>query len=174
LARASEPSKEDFMNRKMMALVGVVAVAWAAAVTAREPTPPPEPAQEIQESRTIEGEVVEVSAQSLTIRTTDGRRMTFSVDRDLTTGVEPITVGSRVRVEYRGDELFEVVDVRLLADLDEPDVDVPDVEPDPQVAPAAAQTERDELPGTASPLPLLLVTGLALLGSGLALSARRV
>ncbi|MGH9320026.1 MAG: hypothetical protein ACRD21_19670 [Vicinamibacteria bacterium] len=38
---------------------------------------------------------------------------------------------------------------------------------------ASAQADDDELPGTASPLPLLLITGLSLLGGGLGLSAWR-
>ena len=66
-----------------MAVAAGVAVSalkprWAAAVSAQEPTPPPEPPQPPPASQSIEGEVVEVNAQSLTIRTTDGRSMTFS------------------------------------------------------------------------------------------------
>jgi LPXTG-motif cell wall-anchored protein len=48
---------------------------------------------------------------------------------------------------------------------------------DPARAPSAAvrtqDPDDDELPETASPLPALVLAGLALLGSGLGLSARR-
>lgn len=161
------------MKWKTFAFVGVMAMV-ATALAAQEPTPPPETAPQVEASKTIEGDVVEVSAESLTIRATDGRRLTFTVGRDLTTGSTPVTVGSRVQVEYRGDELFEVVDVHLLGDPGVPEDNGSDnggVEPSPQTAPAASS--KDALPETASPLPLLLVSGLALLGSGLGLSARR-
>ncbi len=154
------------MRHRTIGYFGVIVLAMASMAFAQEPTPAPErpvdsapAAQSTIQVRHIEGEAVEVNAQMLTVRTDDGRRMTFSVDRDLTAGVDPITVGSRVRVEYRGEQELEVVNVTLrpLAE--------------PAAAPAASQ--RDELPGTASPLPMMLAAGLALLGSGLGLSARR-
>jgi hypothetical protein len=65
------------------------------------------------ENRTISGRVVEVDNDSLVIETPSGQRMTFSVDRDLTTGAQPIRVGSQVRVEYRGETELEMVNVTL-------------------------------------------------------------
>lgn len=156
------------MTLQTIGYFGAIALAMAPMVFAREQTPEPAPAQStIIEERHIEGEVVEVNAQMLTVRTEDGRRMTFSVDRDLTAGVEPITVGSRVRVEYRGEQQLEVVNVSRLP--------LARIETTPQTEPAAATaaSQRDELPRTASPLPIILGAGLALLGSGLGLSALR-
>lgn len=172
------------MRQRSIGYIGAMALAMAPMAIAQEQTPTPEtpPAQiVVQENRTIEGEVVEVSAEMLTIRTSDGRMMTFSVDRDLTSGAAPITVGSRVRVEYRGETELEVVNVSGIplshqeADDDNGHTEAARVETgrqiDPEAAPAAA--EQEELPATASPLPLLLLTGLALLGSGVGLATRR-
>jgi LPXTG-motif cell wall-anchored protein len=178
------------MRHRTIGYFGAIVLAMAPMMFAQEPTPVPEPPLEeapaaritIQE-RHIEGEVVEVNAQMLTVRTEEGRRMAFSVDRDLTAGAEPITVGSRVRVEYRGEQQLEVVNVSLLTLDNDPDdngdnggveaarVETTTTRTQPAAAPAASQ--RDELPATASPLPVLLAVGLALLGSGLGLSSRR-
>jgi hypothetical protein len=67
--------------------------------------------QRTTENRTITGKVVEVDNDSLVIETASGQRMTFKVDHDLTTGAQPITVGSQVRVEYRGETELELVNV---------------------------------------------------------------
>jgi LPXTG-motif cell wall-anchored protein len=204
---------------------------------AQQPTPPerqtpPEQSSVRIENKTVEGEVVELNAQRIVIRTTDGNRMTFTVDRDLAGGPNAVAVGQRVRVEYKsgsdplavvtvsripGDNLRDdVEDVAREAadkaegvadraeDLVDPDDDndrEPAREParvapapapapsatarmqepartqDPARAPSAAartqDPDDDELPATASPLPALVLAGLALLGSGLGLSARR-
>lgn len=151
------------MRQRMIGcMMGAIALAMGATVIAQEQTPVvPEPesmARSTTEDRRVEGEVLEVNARVLTVRTNDGRTMTFSVDRDLTTGAEPITVGSRVRVDYHGEEQLMVSTVGRL----------------PSGGAQVARIEtRDELPGTAGPLPLMIVAGLALLGSGLGLSLRR-
>jgi hypothetical protein len=168
------------MRQRSIGYFGAIAIAMAPMVFGQEQTPVSEretpPQSTTQERPTIEGDVVEVNAQMLTVLTVDGRTMTFSVDRDLTAGVEPITLGSRVRVEYSGEQQLVAMNVsRLRIPDQDPDdnggVETARVETTPQTTPAASQ--RDELPGTASPLPMMLVTGLALLGSGLGLSVRR-
>ncbi len=94
------------MKQRSIGYVGALVLAMAPMVGAQQPTPPerqtpPEQSGVRVENRTVEGEVVELNAQKLVVRTTDGNRMTFSVDRDLTVGATPIAVGQRVRVEYR-------------------------------------------------------------------------
>jgi LPXTG-motif cell wall-anchored protein len=176
----------------------------------------------------VEGEVVELNAQRLVVRTTDGNRMTFTVDRDLSTGAAPIAVGQRVRVEYKsGSDPLAVITVSRIPDnprestlsdkLEEAGEEVADkaegaadriedaVDPDDgqeqepvRVAPAPAarpapsaatrtqeparpatsarvaqDPDDNQLPDTATPLPALILAGLALLGSGVGLSARR-
>lgn len=189
------------MRQRTIGYFGSIALAMGSMVLAQEQTPVPEPPREevvapqsTDQQRNIEGEVVEVNAEMLTIRTDDGRRMTFSVDRDLTAGVEPIDAGSRVEVNYRGEQELEVVSVSLLPldneledngledngledsrPEDNGGVEAARVQTTPQTQPTAppAAAQQEELPGTASPLPLILAAGLALLGSGLGLSLRR-
>ncbi len=174
------------MKHRTIGYMGAIALAMATTVVAQEQTPvvpePQTPARSTTEDRRIEGEVLEVSARTLAVRTDDGRRMTFSVDRDLTTGAEPITVGSRVRVDYHGEEQLMVSTVGRIptggaevARIETPQPAPPAVErrtETRQPAPPAVE-RRDELPGTASPLPMMLAAGLALLGSGVGLSAWR-
>jgi hypothetical protein len=173
------------MRQRTIGYFGAIALAMAPMVFTQEqrpvPQPPPEEAPAAEgtlQVRQLEGEVVEVNAQRLTVRTDDGRRVTLSVDRDLTAGAEPVTVGSRVRVEYRGEQQLEVVNVSLLPLDRDPEDNGADeaagVERTPEAEPSAAPaaSEREELPATASPLPILLAIGLALVGSGLGLSAR--
>ena len=213
------------MKQRSIGYVGALVLAMAPMVGAQQPTPPerqtpPEQSGVRVENRTVEGEVVELNAQKLVVRTTDGNRMTFSVDRDLTVGATPIAVGQRVRVEYRsgvdpiavvtvtripGSDVVDKVEetagasdvadaVEDAADEVEDAIDDDDANdraaeparvPPARVAPAPATTARmqdparqapaqtDELPDTASPLPALVLAGLALLGSGFGLSARR-
>jgi hypothetical protein len=178
------------MRQRTIGYFGSIALAMSSMGLAQEQTPVPEPPREqvaepqsTEQQRNIRGEVVEVNAEMLAIRTDDGRRMTFSVDRDLTAGVEPIKVGSRVEVNYRGEQELEVVNVILLPldnglednGLEDNGVEATRVQTTPQTQPTAppAAAQQDELPGTASPLPLVLAAGLALLGSGLGLSLRR-
>jgi hypothetical protein len=162
------------MRQRTIGYMGAIALAMATTVVAQEQTPiVPEretmPARSTTEDRRIEGEVLEVSARTLAVRTDDGRRMTFTVDRDLTTGAEPITVGSRVRVDYHGEEQLMVSTVGRIP---VGGAEVASIETTPQPAPPAVE-RRDELPGTSSPLPMMLAAGLALLGSGIGLSAWR-
>ena len=162
------------MRQRTIGYMGAIALAMATTAVAQEQTPVvPErgttPARSTTEDLRIEGEVLEVSARTLAVRTDDGRRMTFTVDRDLTTGAEPITVGSRVRVDYHGEEQLMVSTVGRIPTGG---AEVARIETTPQPAPPAVE-RRDELPGTSSPLPMMLAAGLALLGSGLGLSAWR-
>jgi LPXTG-motif cell wall-anchored protein len=183
------------MRQRTIGYFGSIALAMSSMVLAQEQTPVPEPPREevvepqsTEQQSNIRGEVVEVNAEMLTIRTDDGRRMTFSADRDLTAGVEPIKVGSRVEVNYRGEQELEVVNVILLPldngledngvednGVEDNGVEAARVQTTPQTQPTAppAAAQQDELPATASPLPLILAAGLALLGSGLGLSLRR-
>jgi LPXTG-motif cell wall-anchored protein len=212
------------MNQRSIGYIGAMALALAPMVAAQQPTPPerqtpPEQSSVRVENRTVEGEVVEVNAQRIVVRTPAGNRMTFSVDRDLTSGAAPIAVGQRVRVEYKSgvdplavvtvsrspgavdraadaveDAADEVADaVEDAADEVEDAIDDNDRREPARVAPAPSTMARaqdpartppaaaraqdpdqdDELPDTASPLPALVLAGLALLGSGFGLSARR-
>jgi hypothetical protein len=173
------------MRQRTIGYFGAIALAMAPMVFTQEqppvPQPPPEEAPAAEgtiQVRQLEGEVVEVNAQRLTVRADDGRRVTLSVGRDLTVGAEPVTVGSRVRIEYRGDQQLEVVNVSLLPvarNLEDNGAGAAArVETTPEAEPSAAPaaSEREALPATASPLPILIVIGLALVGSGLGLSAR--
>lgn len=189
------------MRKTTIGFIATVALFGASLASAQTEAPPPapEPAA-VQEStvRTVSGEVVTVTPTTLTIRTSDGRNMTFTVDRDLTIGPEAITVGKKVRVEYRGDQELQAVLVSPLAAIGEAvervgeeieeaakavadKVDDPDngdngaearVQTPTPTDPAAEAASR-ELPETAGPLPLLLLAGLSLLGGGLGLSVLR-
>jgi hypothetical protein len=175
-----------------MASIAVLVLAAASLVSAQSETAPatrePVVTQETRTNVTVTGEVVSVSPTMITIRSSDGRNMTFTVTRDWTTGPEPIRVGDRVRVEYRGTDKLEAVVVSALrgagealedageavADAGEAVADRLDPDDDNGAPRAQPQTAADsELPATAGPLPLLLLAGLSLLGGGVALSARR-
>jgi LPXTG-motif cell wall-anchored protein len=221
------------MNQRSIGYIGAFALVMAPLLAAaQQPTPPerqtpPEQSGVRIENRTVEGEVVELNAQRIVVRTTDGNRMTFTVDRDLTTGATPIAVGQRVRVEYKsGSDPLAVITVsripgepgKTVSDTiedagekvadeaegvadrleDVVDDDNGDDQEPARVAPAPSAAARmqdperpqdparpssaatrsqdpddDELPATATPLPALILAGLALLGSGFGLSARR-
>jgi LPXTG-motif cell wall-anchored protein len=218
------------MNQRSIGYVGAFALAMAPMLAAaQQPTPPERETPPAQgsvriENRTVEGEVVELNAERIVVRTTDGNRMTFTVDRDLASGATPIAVGQRVRVEYKsgtdplavitvsripGETLSEKIEdagekvadkAEDVADRIEDAVDNDDDQEPARVAPApspaarmqdpaarpqdpqrpasaATRTQQDpddrELPATATPLPALILAGLALLGSGFGLSARK-
>jgi LPXTG-motif cell wall-anchored protein len=193
------------MRQRSIGYIGAMALAMSPLILeAQQPTPPeretPPVQSSVERNLTIEGKVVEVNAQRLVVRTNDGKQMTFTVNRDLTTGADPITVGERVRVVYSGAERLSIVTVNSLADEIEGAADrvedavdrtadkIEDAIDDPDDRRTMAQTEArdrddrqrmaqtdpdDELPGTASPLPALILAGLALLGSGFGLSSRR-
>ncbi len=182
------------MRQRSIGYIGAMALAMSPMLLeAQEPTPrESQPVQStVIENKTVEGEVVQVNAQQLVVRTNDGKQMTFTVDRDLTKGADPITVGERVRVVYSGVDSLTIVTVNSLADVIEGAADrvedavdrtadkIEDAVDDDDDARTMAQTEArdpdddDELPETASPLPALVLAGLALLGSGFGLSSRR-
>jgi LPXTG-motif cell wall-anchored protein len=189
------------MNQRSIGYVGAFALAMAPMLAAaQQPTPPERETPPAQgsvriENRTVEGEVVELNAERIVVRTTDGNRMTFTVDRDLASGATPIAVGQRVRVEYKsgtdplavitvsripGETLSEKMPARV-APAPSPAARMQDPAARPQdpqrPASAATRTQQDpddrELPATATPLPALILAGLALLGSGFGLSARK-
>lgn len=132
------------MRTRSIGFLGALALALAPVAMAQTPpTPQPQPEgtstqQRTIENRTITGRVVEVDNDSLVVETASGQRMTFKVDHDLTTGAQPITVGSQVRVEYRGETELEVVNVsRAEATSPRPEA----TEPDRPEATAARPTE---------------------------------
>lgn len=185
------------MSKKTIGFIATVVFAGASLASAQsEPAGSAPESASIQQStttRTVTGEVVTVTSKLLTIRTSDGRNMTFVVDRDLTSGPDAITVGKQVRVEYRGDQELQAVVVSPIAakigeavekagqEIEEAgeavarkaDNGVEARVQTPRATDPAARTSSRELPETAGPLPLLLVAGLSLLGGGLGLSARR-
>lgn len=124
------------------------------------------------------GEVKKVAnrGSDVTVQFKDGNRVTLHPDPEFTVSINgKATKPSGLRP---GDQLnFYIPQSRLVAQLDEtpsatPTEEVP-MEPAPaEEAPAMAATE--ELPKTASPLPMFGLVGLALLALGAALTAYRV
>jgi hypothetical protein len=194
--------EKDDMRRKTAGSFAAVALAAASLAWAQGQVGPPAPESSVQEStmnRTVTGEVVSATATKLSIRTSDGRDMTFILDPDLSADHEAIVVGRQVRVEYRGERELQAVLVSPLAKVGEAVAELGDKIEDAgkavadevkdatsdngdngHGAPAQAGATGDpadsqaaELPETAGPLPLLLLAGLSLLGGGLGLSARR-
>jgi hypothetical protein len=179
------------MRTKTMGSIAVLVLVAASLASAQSDRPAQErvATQETRTNVTVTGEVVSVSPTMLTIRSSDGRNMNFTVTRDWTTGANPVRVGDRVRVEYRGEDTFEAVVVSALrgagealedageavADAGEAVADRLDPDDDNGVQSRTAADPDDSaaLPETAGPLPLLLLAGLSLLGGGLGLSLRR-
>lgn len=113
-----------------------------------------------QETQTVTGTVVSASDASLVIRTQGGEQRTFVVDTTTSLPQEDLEAGARVSVHFTetGDARFQATRVttddaaRAAADdmsgLGDPD---------------------DELPATASPIPLLALGGLIGLVGGAAI-----
>ncbi len=145
------------------------------------------------------GVVVSSTTESLVVRMDDGTERTFNVTSTTALPTARLAEGNRVTVQYRplNAGLFEAARVELAAAINR---DRPVMNPTPDRSmmsePAAIQdrvtgadttaTQRDNdanqrdanedretLPSTASPMPLLALAGVAALISSLVLKARR-
>ena len=101
------------------------------------------------QSATVTGEVIASSATSLIIQDEHGQRQTFVVNEQ-TNLPGPLQSGTWVTVEYSGQQATRVTS---------------------SAAPAGSESSA-ELPGTASPLALLVLIGSASLGGVAALRLR--
>jgi hypothetical protein len=125
------------------------------------------------------GEVKKVANRGadLTVQFKDGNKLTLHPDPNFEVSINgKPTKPSGLRP---GDKLnFYVPQSRLVAQLDEtpsatPTEETP-MEPAPAEEPAPAMAATEELPKTASPLPMFGVAGLGLLGLGGLLTALRL
>lgn len=152
-----------------------------------------------QTPTTTSGVVVSSTTESLVVRMDDGTERTFNVTSTTALPTARLAEGNRVTVQYRplNAGLFEAARVELAAAINR---DRPVMNPTPDRSmmsePAAIQgrvtgadttaTQRDNdanqrdanedretLPSTASPMPLLALAGVAALISSLVLKARR-
>jgi hypothetical protein len=131
------------------------------------------------------GVVVSSSTNSVVVRMDDGTQRTFNVTRSTILPPDRLAEGNRVTVQYRPLDggLFEASSVTIATS--------PASTADRSMTPATTAAQRDPaatsdtptprnaaddgdtLPSTASPMPLLALTGLASLVAGIALKARR-
>ena len=120
---------------------------------------------------TISGTVVSVTDQVLVLATDKGN-LTFDLDKD-TVKPAAIAVGSRITVSYDSDDkTTDKMDARQIVMSPEASVATPAPQTTPQETNPAPQEEREELPQTASPLPLIAVLGLLSLAGGIMLRNR--
>jgi hypothetical protein len=126
-----------------------------------------------QTEKTVSGKVVSSSSSQLVIRTDDGRQMTFNVD---STSTVPAGLRDDARISVRYHELaggtFHAANVTTTA---APTTTTPETRTDMPQEPAttAAAEPTRELPATASPLPLVGLSGLLALAGGLGARALR-
>ena len=139
------------------------------------------------------GVVVSSTTEALVVRMDDGSQRTFNVTSTTALPSARLAEGNRVTVQYRPLDagLFEAARVDLATALtrdfqaptptDRPMTSEPTATPREITATQRETTatqrettrDRETLPATASPMPLLALSGLAALVAGLALKARR-
>ncbi len=145
-------------------------------------------------STSTSGVVVSSTTESLIVRMDDGTQRTFNVTPTTTLPTARLAEGNRVTVQYRPLDagLFEAARVELTNALN-PDRPAP-TPSDRSMMSETAATQRDNttatqsenariqgettedretLPATASPMPLLALAGLGALVAGLVMKARR-
>jgi LPXTG-motif cell wall-anchored protein len=155
---------------KKFALSKLLALAFALAVVAPTGTPALADAPLV----TISGTVVSMVDEVLVLRTDRGN-LTFDLDKS-TEMPANITVGSQITVSYDSDDdPADRMDARRIVMTPEaspvaPSVTTPaptpEATPREEVSGSVEDTDTDELPATASPLPLVGAAGLlALAGS---------
>lgn len=146
-----------------------------------------------QSSTSTSGVVVSSTTESLVVRMDDGTQRTFNVTSTTNLPSMRLAEGNRVTVQYRPLDagLFEAARVELATALN-PDRPAPTPSDRSMMTETAATqgsmtaTERDNariqgettedretLPATASPMPLLALAGLGALVAGLVMKARR-
>ena len=134
---------------------------------------------------TITGTVVSRVDEVLVVRTDRGD-LTFDLDKSTEMPAD-LPVGSRITVSYDSDDkVTDRMDARKIVMAPEPTVSTPAPTPTPapmtpttpaptvttQQTTTAYETDQDELPATASPLPLMGGAGLLALAGGLLLRKR--
>ena len=184
--RGYRAGRNDVMNNRVNQMklnLAVLLMVGALAVPAAAQTP-----------TSTSGVVVSSTTESLVVRMDDGTERTFSVTSTTNLPTARLAEGNRVTVQYRPLDagLFEAARVELAAAINR---DRPVTNPTPDRSmmsePAAIQgsvtptqndttatprdttEDRETLPSTASPMPLLALSGIAALISGLILKARR-
>jgi|JI8StandDraft_1071087.scaffolds.fasta_scaffold39738_2 hypothetical protein len=189
--RGCRAGRNDVMNNRVTQMklnLPVLLMIGALAIPAAAQTP-----------ASTSGVVVSSTTESLVVRMDDGTERTFNVTSTTALPTARLAEGNRVTVQYRplNAGLFEAARVELAAAINR---DRPVMNPTPDRSmmsePAAIQdrvtgadttaTQRDNdanqrdanedretLPSTASPMPLLALAGVAALISSLVLKARR-
>lgn len=184
------------MKRTLVPLFAILALVLAAPLVAQSAAPPGH--MDSPGATYISGTLVSLGADSIVIRTDTGETRTFLINA-ATVGVQSYPVGNRVKIDFVLDDQGSSIAKQILGDTSststsltetttpalqpvapavestdttlstETDIDTADTTDD--VAMEAGQNE--ELPATASPLPLLALLGLGAVGSGVGLSFLR-
>ena len=119
------------------------------------------------------GTVVSVTDEVLVLATTDKGNLTFDLDKS-TEMPAGIVVGNRITVSYDSDDkTTDKMDARQIVMSPAASTGVT-TSPAPSAAPQESQAyqEEQELPATASPLPLMAAAGLLSLAGGILLRKR--
>jgi LPXTG-motif cell wall-anchored protein len=165
----SAEAKEDVM--KKAALSNLLALALAVVALTGAPAFADAPLV------TITGTVVSMDGEVLVL-STDRGNLTFDLDKSTEMPATAIAVGNRITVSYDSDDKPEdKMDARKIVMAPATTTPTPTVTPTAPSTPAPQPTPSyddtsDELPATASPLPLLGIVGLLALSGGLLLRKR--
>lgn len=126
------------------------------------------------ENKTVTGKVTSATSNSIMVTTDSGDRMTFMTDTQTERPVS-LSPGTRIRVDYMthpGGE-YHASTVTTLSAEEYPrstsTEEYPRSTTEPRTTSTDYETEGENLPQTASPLPLLATAGLAALGVALGL-----
>lgn len=146
------------MKRSVVCMLSILALALAVPAMA-------------QSEQTASGTVVSSSATQLVIKTADGRQMTFVVDSDSNAPAN-LPQGAPVTVRYHDmNGTFHAANVSATAAAPSTTQTTPSTDTTAPDTTATAAPDTDtgsrQLPATASPLPLLGLSGLLALGGGL-------
>ena len=159
------------MKRSLVCVLSILALALAAPIVA-------------QTEQTTSGTVVSSSATQLVIQTADGKQMTFAVDSN-TTAPGTLQQGSTVTVRYHDmNGTFHAANVSAgtgstATTPAATDTRTPALPETPATTSTTRTPARDQdtgasgLPATASPLPLMGLSGLLALAGGLGARALR-
>jgi hypothetical protein len=172
------------MKRHFVPIAAVFALLLAAPLGAQSAQPPGH--LDTPGSTYTNGTVVSQSADSIIIRADTGETRTYLID-GATVGVKSFEVGTRVKIDFLLDDQGRAVAKEIMGFVASADAAASDLAPQAEepvaesdvtfdTAPesetafdADEEMTDDELPATASPLPLIALLGAGALGSGLGL-----
>ncbi len=179
------------MRRIILALVisaafGLGIAAWAQDNSYPSGTSGNATTQNSMSSETASGTVVSTDSRNITVRTDSGQQMSFTIDPSSSGIPSNVRTGSRVNVTYTtsADGTYRASDVMLSSDPGSSSTGSSSsssgstsgsgmnksssMSGTTESSGATSASESEHLPRTASPLPLIGITGLIALGGALA------